>query len=154
MGSQDRATKQFFCFTIWTALYMLKNWPGVCICYSEPSGNTGDCLKLYYPFCISNDFFKATMITSPLWPCVCLLVSQNIQGVVSALANMLCVSIPGNYEVLRSPGPDHRSSIDMFGGLRVPPQTALFHQQPGMRLLRPPGAPLSHQTFSEGKYDF
>lgn len=83
---------------------------------------------------------------------MCPFVSQNIPGVVSALANMLCVSIPRNYEVIRSPGQEHRSSIDMFSELRVPPQTALFHQQPGMRLLRPPGAPLSHQTLIEGKY--
>ncbi|ROL51048.1 Histone-lysine N-methyltransferase 2C, partial [Anabarilius grahami] len=93
--------------------------------------------------CLRTDLVSVSVTLNPV-------ATQNIQGVVSALANMLCVSIPGNYELIRSPGPDHRSSIDMFGGLRVPPQTALFHQQPGMRLLRPPGAPLSHQTFSEG----
>ncbi|XP_051738984.1 histone-lysine N-methyltransferase 2C isoform X6 [Ctenopharyngodon idella] len=93
--------------------------------------------------CLRTDLVSVSVTLNPV-------ATQNIQGVVSALANMLCVSIPGNYEVIRSPGPDHRSSIDMFGGLRVPPQTVLFHQQPGMRFLRPPGAPLSHQTFSEG----
>lgn len=151
VGSQDRATKQFLCIAIWTALYMLTNWPGICICYPEPSGSTSKCLQLYYPFYSSNDLFKARMITSHLWP-ICLLMSQNIQGVVSALVNMFGVSKPGNFEVIYSPGPEHRSSIDMLSGLKVPPQTALFQQQPGMRLHRPPGAPLSHQTFREGEY--
>lgn len=145
MGSQDRASKQFFCFTIWTALYMLKNWPGACIHYFEPSGSNGECPQLHYPFCNSNALLKARCNASSL--SMCLLLSQNIQGVVSALANMLCVSIPGNYEVTRSPGPEHRSSIDMLSGLKVPHPTSLFHQQPGMRLHRPP---LPHQTFSEG----
>ncbi|XP_016096068.1 histone-lysine N-methyltransferase 2C-like [Sinocyclocheilus grahami] len=93
--------------------------------------------------CSQPDLVSVSVTLNPV-------AAQNIQGVVSALANMLCVSIPGNFEVMRSPGPEHRSSIDMLSGLKVPPQTALFHQQPGMRFHIPPGAPLSHQTFSEG----
>ncbi|XP_016298872.1 histone-lysine N-methyltransferase 2C-like isoform X4 [Sinocyclocheilus anshuiensis] len=93
--------------------------------------------------CSQTDLVSVSVTLNPV-------AAQNIQGVVSALANMLCVSIPVNFEVMRSPDPEHRSSIDMLSGLKVPPQTALFHQQPGMRFHIPPGAPLSHQTFSEG----
>ncbi|KAI2649197.1 Histone-lysine N-methyltransferase 2C [Labeo rohita] len=93
--------------------------------------------------CSQTDLVSVSVTLNPV-------AAQNIQGVVSALANMLCVSIPGNFEVIRTPGPEHRSSIDMLSGLKVPPQTAMFHHQPGMRFHRPPGAPLSHQTFSGG----
>nr|XP_005162602.1 histone-lysine N-methyltransferase 2C isoform X1 [Danio rerio] len=90
--------------------------------------------------CLRTDLVPVSITLNPV-------AAMNIQGVVSALANMLCVSIPGNYEVTRSPGPEHRSSIDMLSGLKVPHPTSLFHQQPGMRLHRPP---LPHQTFSDG----
>ncbi|XP_052398392.1 histone-lysine N-methyltransferase 2C isoform X7 [Carassius gibelio] len=93
--------------------------------------------------CSQTDLLSVSVTLNPV-------AAQNIQGVVSRLANMLCVSIPGNFEVIRCPGQEHRSSIDMLSGLKVPSQTALFHQQPGMRFHRPPGAPLSHQTFIEG----
>ncbi|XP_026093586.1 histone-lysine N-methyltransferase 2C-like isoform X6 [Carassius auratus] len=93
--------------------------------------------------CSQTDLVSVSVTLNPV-------AAQNIQGVVSRLANMLCVSIPGNFEVIRCPGQEHRSSIDMLSGLKVPSQTALFHQQPGMRFHRPPGAPLSHQTFIEG----
>uniref|UniRef100_A0A9J8DE02 [histone H3]-lysine(4) N-methyltransferase n=1 Tax=Cyprinus carpio carpio TaxID=630221 RepID=A0A9J8DE02_CYPCA len=93
--------------------------------------------------CSQTDLVSVSVTLNPV-------AAQNIQGVVSTLANMLCVSIPGNFEVIRSQGQKHRSSIDMLSGLKVRPQTALFHQQPGMRFHRPPGAPLSHQTYSEG----
>nr|XP_055037820.1 histone-lysine N-methyltransferase 2C isoform X4 [Misgurnus anguillicaudatus] len=63
----------------------------------------------------------------------------NIQGVVSTLANMLCVSIPDSYDVIRSSGAE-----------QVPPHTTLFHQQPAMKLLRPPVAPVHPQTLNFG----
>ncbi|XP_065150686.2 histone-lysine N-methyltransferase 2C isoform X3 [Paramisgurnus dabryanus] len=63
----------------------------------------------------------------------------NIQAVVSTLANMLCVSIPDSYDVIRS-----------LGAEQVPPQTALLHQQHTMKLLRPPVAPVHLQTLNFG----
>ncbi|XP_051970833.1 histone-lysine N-methyltransferase 2C-like [Xyrauchen texanus] len=95
------------------------------------------------PTCSRTDLVPLAISLNPV-------AAQNIQGVMSALANILCVSIPGSYEVIRSPGPEQRGSVEMLSGLKVPPQTALFNQQPGMRLNRLPGAPVPHQTFSEG----
>ncbi|XP_051538392.1 histone-lysine N-methyltransferase 2C-like isoform X2 [Myxocyprinus asiaticus] len=109
----------------------------------EPPSNFFGSQFRQLPTCSRTDLVSVDITLNPV-------AAQNIQGVVSALANMLCMSIPGSYEVIRSPGPEHRSSIEMLTGLKVPPQTALFHQQPGMRLIRPPGAPIPHQTFSKG----
>ncbi|KTG37396.1 hypothetical protein cypCar_00024190 [Cyprinus carpio] len=80
--------------------------------------------------CSQTDLVSVSVTLNPV-------AAQNIQGVVSTLANMLCVSIPGNFEVIRSQGQKHRSSIDMLSGLKVRPQTALFHQQPGSVMVRP-----------------
>ncbi|XP_036437673.1 histone-lysine N-methyltransferase 2C isoform X1 [Colossoma macropomum] len=71
--------------------------------------------------------------------------AENIQGVVAAVADLLFVPVPANYEVTRTPGPEPRSSLAMLAGLKVPPthgldprQVSLFPQA-GMRFPRPPG---------------
>ena len=72
-----------------------------------------------------------------------LLVFQNIQGVVAAVADLLFVPVPANYEV--TPGPEPRSSLAMLAGLRVPPTQRLDPRQvsifppAAMRFPRPPG---------------
>ncbi|KAJ8010661.1 hypothetical protein DPEC_G00077430 [Dallia pectoralis] len=74
--------------------------------------------------------------------------AENINGVMSAVANLLGVNIPGRYELSRGP---ERSSLALLAGLKVPQtqgmdprHTAMFsdHQNPAsLRFLRPPGPP-------------
>ncbi|KAI1891323.1 hypothetical protein AGOR_G00142620 [Albula goreensis] len=74
--------------------------------------------------------------------------AENIPGVVAAVADLLCVKIPGSYEV--SSAPD-RSSLAMLSGLKGPPPLGFDPRHPTafpgpgagpqgmMRFLRPPG---------------
>ncbi|TRY85074.1 hypothetical protein DNTS_020861, partial [Danionella cerebrum] len=91
------------------------------------------------PTCQRSEMVPVSVILNPV-------AALNIQGVMTALSNMLCVPIPGNFEVNQSSGIEHRSSIDMLRGLKVPHQMPMFHPQSAMRLHRPP---LPHQIFSE-----
>ncbi|KAG9334331.1 hypothetical protein JZ751_008217, partial [Albula glossodonta] len=74
--------------------------------------------------------------------------AENIPGVVAAVADLLCVKIPGSYEV--SSAPD-RNSLAMLSGLKGPPPLGFDPRHPTafpgpgagpqgmMRFLRPPG---------------
>ncbi|XP_036790810.1 histone-lysine N-methyltransferase 2C isoform X3 [Oncorhynchus mykiss] len=81
--------------------------------------------------------------------------AENVPGVVAAVADLLCVTIPSSYEVSRSP---ERSSLALLAGLKVPQtqgmdplHVSMFpqHQQPPtIRSLRPPGSP-NHPRISQ-----
>ncbi|KAK3572272.1 hypothetical protein QTP86_029686 [Hemibagrus guttatus] len=80
--------------------------------------------------------------------------AENIQGVMAAVSNLLCVPVPVNYEVSRTLSPEPRNSLAMLASLKVPPaqgldprQAALFPQS-GMRFSRPPGMMPSTQHFT------
>ncbi|XP_047667134.1 histone-lysine N-methyltransferase 2C isoform X10 [Tachysurus fulvidraco] len=80
--------------------------------------------------------------------------AENIQGVMAAVSNLLCVPVPTNYEVSRTLSPEPRNSLAMLANLKVPPaqgldprQAAMFPQS-GMRFSRPPGMIPSTQHFT------
>lgn len=72
--------------------------------------------------------------------------AENIHGVVAAVAELLCVPVPANFEVIRTPGPEPRSSLAMLAGIKVPPTQPLdprhassLFPQATMRFPRLPG---------------
>ncbi|XP_049336810.1 histone-lysine N-methyltransferase 2C isoform X2 [Astyanax mexicanus] len=71
--------------------------------------------------------------------------AENIHGVVAAVAELLCVPVPANFEVIRTPGPEPRSSLAMLAGIKVPqtqpldPRHASLFPQAAMRFPRLPG---------------
>ncbi|XP_053350621.1 histone-lysine N-methyltransferase 2C isoform X4 [Clarias gariepinus] len=79
--------------------------------------------------------------------------AENIQGVMTAVSNLLCVPLPANYEVSRTLSPEPRHSLAMLANLKVPPphglnprQAAMF-PHPGIRFPRLSGTMPSTQHF-------
>ncbi|XP_046702337.1 histone-lysine N-methyltransferase 2C isoform X2 [Silurus meridionalis] len=80
--------------------------------------------------------------------------AENIQGVMAALSNLLCLPVPSNYDVSRTLSPEPRNSLAMLASLKVPPPQGLYPRnaalfpQSAMRFSRPLGAMSSTQHFT------
>ncbi|XP_058251274.1 histone-lysine N-methyltransferase 2C isoform X1 [Hemibagrus wyckioides] len=81
--------------------------------------------------------------------------AENIQGVMAAVSNLLCVPVPANYEVSHTrESPEPRNSLAMLASLKVPPaqgldpRPAALFPQSAMRFSRPPGMMPSTQHFT------
>ncbi|CAB1432000.1 unnamed protein product [Pleuronectes platessa] len=81
-------------------------------------------VKVEPPSCSNTDLVTIAITLNPV-------AAQNVAGVMAAVAALLRVPGPVDYQLSRAPGPEHRP---LLAGVRVP----LPQGSPGNRQLRPP----------------
>ncbi|XP_069368224.1 histone-lysine N-methyltransferase 2C-like isoform X3 [Paralichthys olivaceus] len=80
------------------------------------------------PSCSNTDLVTIAITLNPV-------AAQNVAGVMAAVAELLRIPVPVDYQLSRAPGPEH-SSLALLAGVRVP----LTQGSSGSRQLRPPAA--------------